>query len=169
MGGRLVGNAVNPPSSRAKRTRAVLGVETLEAREVLSGNIAPLSYVFTPIPDGAPLVEHIHPHLKIVVNGVSVAVPALIGQRGDAWLPLHTHDASGLIHIESTVNYKFTLGEFFAAWGQKFSRTDVLGVHADKTHKITMTVDGRPSNAFGSLVMKDLQQIVIKVVNVGRR
>jgi hypothetical protein len=61
------------------------------------------------------------------------------------------------------------LGEFFEVWGQQLSPTDVLGVHADETQKITMTVNGHPSKAFGSLIMRDLQQIVLEVVKTGRR
>lgn len=31
--------------------------------------------------------------------------------------PLHTHDDRGTIHVESTVNRKYTLGEFLNVWG----------------------------------------------------
>jgi hypothetical protein len=31
---------------------------------------------------------------------------------------VHTHDASGVVHIESPVQRRFTLGELFDLWGQ---------------------------------------------------
>ncbi len=46
--------------------------------------------------------------------------------------PLHTHDASGIIHVESSVKRNYTLGEFLNIWGG----LDLNG----KTVK--MTIDG---------------------------
>ena len=31
--------------------------------------------------------------------------------------PLHTHDTSGIIHVESSVKRNYTLGEFLNTWG----------------------------------------------------
>lgn len=31
--------------------------------------------------------------------------------------PLHTHDDSGTIHVESSTNRNYRLGEFFKVWG----------------------------------------------------
>jgi hypothetical protein len=84
-------------------------------------------------------------------------------------LPLHTHDSSGIIHVESPLSRTFLLGDFFAVWGRIISPQQVLRYHADATHRITMTVDGRPSTAFGSLVLQDGQQIVIRFTKVARR
>lgn len=59
-------------------------------------------------------------------------VPAEIGIARELWYdhsldqfgpskallaPLHTHDESGTIHIESVVNRDYTLGEFLSIWG----------------------------------------------------
>ncbi|HEX3455208.1 MAG TPA: hypothetical protein VHS03_11320, partial [Gaiellaceae bacterium] len=66
---------------------------------------------------------HIHAHLYVVVNGKIYPVPALIGinvqQRFIA--ELHTHDVTGIIHVESPTIRTFTLGEFFDVWGLRFS------------------------------------------------
>ncbi|HEX9034562.1 MAG TPA: hypothetical protein VF834_22180 [Streptosporangiaceae bacterium] len=63
---------------------------------------------------------HIHAHLAIFVNGAQRQIPALIGiPSGSSCLYwLHTHSADGIIHIESPVQHVFTLGDFFAEWGQ---------------------------------------------------
>src|SRR5439155_12081190 len=56
----------------------------------------------------------------------------------------------------------FYLGEFFGTWGQPLSSQQILAYHADDAHTITMTVNGQPSAAFGSLVLHDLDNIVIR-------
>lgn len=35
--------------------------------------------------------------------------------------PLHTHDATGTIHVESSARTSFSLGQFFAVWGVRFT------------------------------------------------
>jgi hypothetical protein len=65
------------------------------------------------------LAYHIHQHLDIYRNGKPIAVPALIGINDSAYLTqLHTHDSSGIIHVESeSADKHYTLGTFFAEWG----------------------------------------------------
>jgi hypothetical protein len=76
---------------------------------------------------------HIHAHLTVFVNGVARQIPAGIGipgaqaqstpqgsfiDNGNCFYWLHTHSADGIIHIESPVKRTYTLGDFFAEWGQ---------------------------------------------------
>ncbi len=113
---------------------------------------------------GLPVPEeyHIHPHLTIVIDGNNIPVPAEIGLTGACEKALHTHDASGTLHIEPNFYQQFTLGEFFKEWGQPLSATQLLDKTADASHEITMTVDGRPSTEFGNLILKDKQEIVLE-------
>ena len=66
---------------------------------------------------------HWHVHLDIFVRNVSqVVVPADLGHIGSTNLyAIHTHDASGIIHLEccnpASENKTFTLGELFEVWG----------------------------------------------------
>jgi len=146
-------------SSRHVGERLVF--EQLEGRSLLSsgGN----SFLFTPVPDGTPLAEHIHVHLTIVVNGQPQTIPAGIGFTPRGFLPIHTHDESGVIHIESPRLHQFHLSDFFKVWGQTFNRRDILGHRADAAHPITMLVNGRPSRAFASLVLRDHEDVVINL------
>ena len=71
------------------------------------------------------LAYHIHEHLDIFVNGKPVprGVPAGIGINDDAYITeLHTHDASGVIHVEAPSNKHYRLGTFFAEWGVFLNR-----------------------------------------------
>ena len=84
---------------------------------------------------------HIHSHLQIYVNGVQKLIPYGVGivapyqltgsqdgpfvNGGNAFYWLHTHDESGVIHVESPVRRGFALGNFFDMWGQPLSPTQV--------------------------------------------
>jgi hypothetical protein len=78
------------------------------------------------------LVMHIHSQIEVSKNGQKVLVPAEIGINPELWhdhsldefgpskallAPLHTHDESGTIHIESVTSRDYTLGEFLSIWG----------------------------------------------------
>ncbi|HEY9086247.1 MAG TPA: hypothetical protein VIN40_09995, partial [Candidatus Tyrphobacter sp.] len=85
---------------------------------------------------GEQVTLHIHAHLALFVNGKQLQIPAHVGlapvppQGCLYWI--HTHDASGIIHIESPQvdapnGGPFTLGMFFDIWGQPLVRDDVAG------------------------------------------
>jgi hypothetical protein len=106
---------------------------------------------------------HVHIWLRIVIDGQNVTVPAYIGivspnGSSTCFEPMHTHDASGIIHIESTVlGQNYTLGDLFDIWSATygsvnfngtshpivFNSTDIFGYKADATHNITLLVDGK--------------------------
>jgi hypothetical protein len=73
--------------------------------------------------------QHIHAHLDVIVDGNAVAVPASIGIDNvhGSISPLHTHDTSGIVHIESPDQSTFTLGQFFTEWGVRFGQGCVAG------------------------------------------
>ena len=65
---------------------------------------------------------HIHAHIDILINGKHISIPPQIGiVPGKCIYWMHTHDASGIIHIESPVKRDFTLGQFFDIWKMKSS------------------------------------------------
>ncbi len=98
-------------------------------------------------------VLHIHQHLDLLVHGKPVAVPANIGINQQAgWLSaIHTHDTTGIMHVESPFKATFTLGEFFDVWGVRFTAsclgsycTDV-DEHATSTpNTLKVYVNGEP-------------------------
>jgi len=104
---------------------------------------------------------HIHPQVAILINGERQTIPSNVGITSTCMNPLHTHDATGTIHVESPVKLDFTLADFFAVWGKTFNQDQILDSKADDTHEITMTVNGKPSTEFENLVLKDDDLIVI--------
>jgi hypothetical protein len=83
---------------------------------------------------GAERIDyHIHTHLTLVESGQQMTVPSQIGITPKCLYSLHTHDATGIIHVESAVMMKFTLGQFFDIWGQPLSESELAG-HAGTVH-----------------------------------
>jgi hypothetical protein len=68
---------------------------------------------------------HTHEHLDLYLNGRHVAVPAGIGIGNDSgglfFSPLHTHDRTGILHVESSSVRPYTLGMFFRVWGVRLN------------------------------------------------
>jgi hypothetical protein len=89
-------------------------------------------------------VIHIHAHLDVTVDGQPVVVPGGIGigRSGQGISPLHTHNASGVIHIESPVKRAYTLGEFFTEWDVSLSPGNVGGLHAGDAKTLRVFVNG---------------------------
>ena len=75
------------------------------------------------------LTLHFHVHADIFVNGKKVKIPALVGiNPGAGYLTeLHTHDNTGVIHIEAQKSRDFTLGQFFAEWAVYLDSHDLGG------------------------------------------
>lgn len=106
---------------------------------------------------GLPSVEdahqaayHIHAGLRIYYQGQPVAVPAGIGldKYGTPVSPIHTHRASGVVHVEFPEARPFRWGQFFALWGVP------LG-------KATVYVNGEPVADLATLLFADRQQVVV--------
>jgi hypothetical protein len=72
-------------------------------------------------------VLHIHQHLDLYVNGVKVTLPALVGIDVPSQFitEVHTHDTTGIIHVESPTLRNFRLGQLFGEWGVKLTATCV--------------------------------------------
>ena len=77
---------------------------------------------------GMAELYHVHAHLAIVSDGQWLALPANVGILSQCNYEMHTHDSTGIIHIETPNMKTFTLGQFFDIWGQTLSNTNVAGV-----------------------------------------
>ena len=115
---------------------------------------------------GQRLAEHIHTHVTITDGDEPVVIPADIGHsdRRHFAAEIHTHDTSGIVHVESPVRQDFTLGQFFDEWGVPLSAWGVGGLHGD----LTVWVDGR--RYLGnprSIVLEDLGEVDLVVTTVG--
>ena len=88
---------------------------------------------------------HIHQHLVILDHGKAVDIPLNVGQpaakRCIYWL--HTHTPDGFIHVEAPLDRSFTLGDFFAVWGQPLTKTTAASAHTAKGESQQVWVNGK--------------------------
>jgi hypothetical protein len=107
---------------------------------------------------------HIHQHLDIYVAGKKVTVPAQIGiAAGGGFISdLHTHDATGIMHVESPTVTSFSLGQFFAIWGVRLDAKCIGGSCASGAKRLTAWVNGKPVRADPTrIVLQQHQEIVL--------
>ncbi|UOF89627.1 hypothetical protein LSG31_17325 [Fodinisporobacter ferrooxydans] len=115
---------------------------------------------------------HVHAHVSLFVNGKQIMIPKGIGimkpwvvennfiRHGNSLYWLHTHDSSGIIHIESPVETKFTLGNFFDIWGKPLNSDNIAGFQGPvHVYVNTVPFSGDPRN----IVLKSHEEITLEV------
>lgn len=133
------------------------------------------------------LVNHVHAHLDVFVDGMPIAVPAGIGINTDdpevrtfneadgsvgyggiklcsqpCISPLHTHGEDGIIHTESSTPEPNSLGEFFTEWGVRLSES-CIGEKCSPT-PIAIYVDGERYEGDPSVIkLTDRKEIAIVI------
>lgn len=111
-----------------------------------------------------PLARHDHVSMSIQVNGQPTVIPEGVGMNPQLWhdhsldqygpstiSPMHTHDTSGTIHIESTTPREYTVGEFLKVIGMDLSTVT------------RMIVDGNEVPDFLNHQMKNGERIQLEM------
>ena len=104
----------------------------------------------------------------MTVDGKPVIVPQGIGINSTLYkdhsldkystpeiAPVHTHDRTGTIHVESTANRTYTLGQLLSIWGLNLNNKSV-----------SVTVDGQaisPPDSFRNHVFRDRENITMAI------
>ena len=82
---------------------------------------------------------HVHAHVALFDRGKQIQIPRYIGFAPNPQLPgggclywIHTHDASGIIHVEAPDLHPpgggpYTLGMLFDIWGQPLGADNIAG------------------------------------------
>ena len=108
--------------------------------------------------------RHEHAHLTILIRGQIKTVPAFVGITATQICWLHTHDTSGIVHIEAGDSRALTLGDFFAVWRQPLSATAIGADRAASGESIQVTVNQQPYTAAPeTIVLKDHEDIVLQL------
>ncbi len=109
------------------------------------------------------LAYHIHQNLQVYIDGSLEPVPTGVGAISSSSLAeIHTHDASGTIHVEAGAVRDYSLQDVFDVWGVLFTKDQIGEYKADAQNKIRIYVDGK---LFGSdptkIPLKDQEVIVV--------
>jgi hypothetical protein len=120
------------------------------------------------------LQVHYHAHLDINVDGKAVVVPQYLGfvaagNQVAGLAPLHTHDNTGIIHIENSVPATFILEQLFIEWGVKFTPTCLGPYCTGHGKELALFVNGSRYNGDPTkLVLKSHQEIAIEYGDSGK-
>jgi hypothetical protein len=125
---------------------------------------------------GNDIIMHKHSGLNVTVNGKSLDVPNDVGINSTLWndhsldkygterkattfgvispalSPLHTHDSSGIIHVESTEYRNYTLGDFLNIWGLPLEGKE-----------ISLVLNGNSTENYANHILKDMEKLVLKI------
>jgi hypothetical protein len=115
-------------------------------------------------------IYHHHVHLSLFVSGVQYAIPRGTGMKNpgksnfiyhaDCFYFLHTHDETGIIHIEPPNGNVFGLHQYFGEWGMPLSTTNVAGYQG----AVTVFVNGVQQNVDpNTLKFHPYDQITLEV------
>jgi hypothetical protein len=128
------------------------------------------------------ILMHIHPQLNVTLDGESLDIPSGIGINITLWndhsldqygmqpmkmtgkdmsmimqgmSPLHTHDSSGVIHVESNEFRNYTLGQFLQTWGIDLD---------DKEGKLS--VNGNIVKDYKNHILTDKEHMIVNIENL---
>ena len=91
---------------------------------VVPATLVPNDVVLAECIEGEVAV-HFHVRLTISLEGRYIPIPPGIGLTPDCTYALHTHNRSGVIHVEHPQQDEFTLGDFFLI-GQRWGHFDPI-------------------------------------------
>jgi hypothetical protein len=115
------------------------------------------------IPPGGKEKFHIHAMLHIYVDGLLSPLPANIGIDKATGLEssLHTHDKTGIIHMEAPHPFKYTLGDFFSVWGVKLGPAQLGGLEGYGGDHLHFYLNGNPLSNPAAHVLHNGDSVVI--------
>ena len=104
---------------------------------------------------------HTHPELSIRIKGKTTEIPANVGVSAACMRPVHTHDGSGVIHVEFPGPRNVPVKDFFKVWEKKFTPECIFDNCNGVEGQLRMTVNGKENIEFGEYLMKDRDRIEI--------
>ncbi|MCV7346029.1 hypothetical protein [Mycolicibacterium rhodesiae] len=154
----VVISIVKSPATRAPETESAslqkppatvaVGADTMPPWPAPADAKAAVAAAGLPMLGSEGAVEHIHAHLDVLLDGKPVPVPRDVGidtdTRRGTISPLHTHDETGVIHVESPVKRQFSLGEFFSEWQVSLSADNIGALRAGGGKLVRVVVNGTP-------------------------
>ena len=112
-------------------------------------------------PEGTTM--HEHANVQIFVHGQNERIPTDIGIDPAAGTiqSIHTHDNTGLLHLESSESREFTLGDFFGVWGVRFTPSCMGAYCNDGNSRLQVFLDGEEVTDNLQDVQLDDQAVIV--------
>jgi len=122
------------------------------------------------------LTLHYHAHLDSVLDravpvpaGLGISITDAAGNIPGSHPPgrpgiaaLHTHDTSGVLHVESPTTPQFTLGQLFTEWDVRLGPGQIGSYRDQPGTRVQVYVNGRPFTANPTrLVLQPHQEIAV--------
>jgi len=140
--------ATTTPATQLPTTAALAGAAGLTAKPPWGAPDSPERYIKAAGLSVGPMgtAAHFHVHLDIFVDGLPTPVPANVGvvPATGGMSALHTHDATGILHIEAPEkDSRFTLGQFFDEWNVRLTSNAIGGLTAGSGNTLRAFVNGK--------------------------
>ena len=113
---------------------------------------------------------HIHTLFTIFINNTLYPIPKDVGIVNPHCLySLHTHDNSGLIHVESPITKEFTLGQFLQIWDEYDDADIVKDISNNNINgTIDLYINGikiTDNRDFRNIILKDGELITLRILD----
>jgi len=107
---------------------------------------------------------HIHALMRIYQDGLLVPVPANVGidLKRKVIAPIHTHDATGVLHFESNKPFPHTLGDVFEVWGVTLGPGQIGSLKDGDGRTVRVYVNGKRIADPATYAVKKNDVIVIR-------
>lgn len=94
--------------------------------------------------------DHIHPTVRVVVEGAPIPIPADIGVSagGRPGAPIHLHEGDETLHAEGVQAGTLTLGQFLAVWGVPASPTRLGPYRETAARRVSIFVKAKGDDRF---------------------
>jgi hypothetical protein len=118
---------------------------------------------------GLPAVAgnyHHHALLDVYINGNKQSIPQYVGLQGQSFASMHTHDTTGIMHMEAARPFDYTLGDFMDVWGVYFT-DKCIGAYCDGLGG-TLRVYANGKQYQGDPTKLPLKQHTLVVITYGK-
>ena len=149
------------PTTANTDTSGLQGLQTTKAPWKPESNSLAQRVSSLKLPSVGNESYHQHAILQVSISGKMITVPNKVGFYQGGVSPLHTHDATGTIHMEAGAPYPFTLGQFFDVWGVTFSEKQIGAYKNANDQSVQVFVNGKKIDDPVNYQMKEKDKIVV--------
>lgn len=122
------------------------------------------------IPEPGKERYHRHALVRVYADGLLVPLPQYLGLdlKRDVLTGLHTHDSSGVLHMEADKPFRATIGDMFTLWGVAFGPDHIGALRNGDGRTLRVYVNGtRIEDPAAHVIAKD--DVIVIAFDDGRQ